>query len=103
MKRAQKACGELLWIAQRSRPDISFVVSAMGSLLTRAVPWCLATVARLRSYLQRTKNLALSPRPTLLRAREATLGWWRYGLVLRCVGDQRGNLLLASQLPNASS
>ncbi|CAE7902625.1 unnamed protein product [Symbiodinium sp. KB8] len=64
VKQAQRACGELLWIAQRSRPDISFVVCAMGSLLTRAAPRCLAIASRLRSYLQRTKTLALSLRPT---------------------------------------
>ncbi|OLP83551.1 Retrovirus-related Pol polyprotein from transposon TNT 1-94 [Symbiodinium microadriaticum] len=64
VKQAQRACGELLWIAQRSRPDISFVVCAMGSLLTRAAPRCLQLAARLRSYLQRTKNLALALRPT---------------------------------------
>ena len=63
IKQAQKACGELLWIAQRSRPDISFVVSAMGTLLTRAAPRCLSIARRLRSYLQRTKNLALTLRP----------------------------------------
>ena len=63
IKQAQKACGELLWIAQRSRPDISFVVCAMGSLLTRAAPRCLSIAARLRSYLQRTKGMALCLRP----------------------------------------
>ena len=63
IKQAQKACGELPWIAQRSRPDISFVVSAMGTLLTRAAPRCLSIARRLRSYLQRTKNLALTLRP----------------------------------------
>ncbi|OLP93881.1 Copia protein [Symbiodinium microadriaticum] len=64
IRQAQKACGELLWIAQRSRPDLSFVVCAMGSLLTRAAPRCLSIAARLRSYLQRTKGLALSLKPT---------------------------------------
>ena len=64
IKQAQKACGEFLWIAQRSRPDLSFVVCAMGSLLTRAAPRCLSIATRLRSYLQRTKGLALTLRPT---------------------------------------
>ena len=36
VKAAQRLCGELLWLAQQSRPDISYVVSAMGSLLSRA-------------------------------------------------------------------
>ena len=64
VRQAQRACGELLWVAQRSRPDISFVVCAMGSLLTRAAPRCLSIATRLRSYLQRTKNLALALKPT---------------------------------------
>ena len=63
VKSAQRACGELLWLAQRSRPDISYVVCAMGSLLTRAAPRCLQIAQRLRSYLQRTKNLALTLKP----------------------------------------
>ncbi|CAE7467924.1 unnamed protein product [Symbiodinium sp. CCMP2456] len=64
VKQAQRACGELLWLAQRSRPDIAYVVCAMGSLLTRAAPRCLLIAQRLRSYLQRTKNLALALHPT---------------------------------------
>ncbi|CAE7641367.1 unnamed protein product [Symbiodinium necroappetens] len=64
VRQAQRACGELLWVAQRSRPDISFVVCAMGSLLTRAAPRCLTIATKLRSYLQRTKNLALALKPT---------------------------------------
>ena len=63
IKQAQKACGELLWLAQRSRPDIAYVVCAMSSLLSRAAPRCLQIALRLRSYLQRTKNLSLALRP----------------------------------------
>ena len=63
VRQAQKLCGELLWLAQRSRPDVSFVVSAMGSLLTRAAPRCLQIGRRLLSYLQRSKHLALTLRP----------------------------------------
>ncbi|CAE7563194.1 GIP [Symbiodinium sp. CCMP2592] len=63
VRQAQRLCGELLWLAQRSRPDVSFVVSAMGSLLTRAAPRCLRVGRRLLAYLQRTKNLALTLKP----------------------------------------
>ncbi|CAE7777053.1 GIP [Symbiodinium sp. CCMP2592] len=63
VKQAQRLCGELLWLAQRSRPDLSFVVSAMGSLLTRAAPRCLQIGRRLLSYLQRSKGLSLTLRP----------------------------------------
>ncbi|CAE7339671.1 GIP [Symbiodinium microadriaticum] len=36
IRSAQQVAGELLWISQRSRPDISFVCSLIGSLSTRA-------------------------------------------------------------------
>ena len=42
---------------------MSFVVSAMGSLLTRAAPRCLMIGRRLLSYLQRSKTLALRLMP----------------------------------------
>ena len=63
IKMAQRACGELLWLAQRSRPDIAYVVCAMSSLLSKAAPRCLQIAKRLRSYLQKTQGLALALRP----------------------------------------
>ncbi|CAE7197715.1 GIP [Symbiodinium sp. CCMP2592] len=62
IKEAQRLCGELLWLAQRSRPDVAYVVSAMGSLLSRAAPRCIAIGVRLLSYLQQTRDLALTLR-----------------------------------------
>ncbi|CAE7267533.1 unnamed protein product [Symbiodinium sp. CCMP2592] len=64
VKAAQRLCGELLWLAQRSRPDISYVVSAMGSLLSRAAARCTAIGMRLLAYLQQTKHLSLAMRAT---------------------------------------
>ena len=64
VKAAQRLCGELLWLAQQSRPDISYVVSAMGSLLSRAAARCSAIGMRLLAYLQQTKHLALAMRAT---------------------------------------
>ncbi|CAE7633410.1 RE1 [Symbiodinium sp. CCMP2592] len=64
IKAAQRLCGELLWLAQRSRPDICYVVSAMSSLLSRAAVRCVAIGTRLLAYLQQTKNLALTMRAT---------------------------------------
>ncbi|CAE7595187.1 unnamed protein product [Symbiodinium sp. KB8] len=64
LRQAQKLCGELLWLSQRSRPDIAFPVSIMGSLLTRAAPRSIAIGQRLLSYLQRTMGMALELRPT---------------------------------------
>ena len=64
LRQAQRLCGELLWIAQRSRPDISFSVAAMGSLLTKAAPRCIVIGKKLLAYLQATKNYALSIQDT---------------------------------------
>ncbi|CAE7334850.1 GIP [Symbiodinium sp. CCMP2592] len=62
IKEAQRLCGELLWLAQRSRPDVAYVVSAMGSLLSKAAPRCIAIGLRLLSYLQQTRDMALTLR-----------------------------------------
>ena len=64
LRQAQKLCGELLWLSQRSRPDIAFPVSIMGSLLTKAAPRSVAIGHRLLSYLQRTMGVALELHPT---------------------------------------
>ena len=63
VRRAQKLCGELLWLSQRSRPDIAFPVSIMGSLITKAAPRSVEIGHRLLSYLQRTAASALQLRP----------------------------------------
>ncbi|CAE7745152.1 unnamed protein product [Symbiodinium sp. CCMP2592] len=64
VKQAQKMCGELLWLSQRSRPDIAFPVSIMGSLITKAAPRSIQIGTRLLSYLQRTSGMALELKPT---------------------------------------
>ena len=54
---------KLLWLSQRSRPDIAFPVSIMGSLLTKAAPRSIEIGMRLLSYLQRTVGVALELKP----------------------------------------
>ena len=63
VKQAQKLCCELLWLSQRSRPDIAFPVSIMGSLITKAAPRSVEIGVRLLSYLQRSADYALQLRP----------------------------------------
>ncbi|CAE7314603.1 unnamed protein product [Symbiodinium sp. CCMP2456] len=60
VKMAQRLCGELLWLAQRTRPDISFTVNAMGALISRAAPRCVVVGTKLLSYLQHTQDYALA-------------------------------------------
>eukprot|EP00439_Symbiodinium_sp_Y106_P067020 s115_g11.t1 len=59
LKLAQRLCGELLWLAQRTRPDVSFTVNAMGALISRAAPRCIQVGMRLLAYLQHTQEYAL--------------------------------------------
>ena len=56
---AQSVTGELAWLAQRCRPDLSYTVSIMGSLTTKD-PERVATIARKAlSYLNLTKEWKL--------------------------------------------
>ncbi|OLP75136.1 Retrovirus-related Pol polyprotein from transposon TNT 1-94 [Symbiodinium microadriaticum] len=54
IKQAQQIAGELLWISQRTRPDISFACSLVGSLATRAPRRATEIGAKVWAYLQRT-------------------------------------------------
>ncbi|CAE7537762.1 GIP, partial [Symbiodinium microadriaticum] len=59
LKAAQSVTGELAWLAQRCRPDLSYTVSIMGSLTTKD-PVRVATIGRkTMSYLNATKEWKL--------------------------------------------
>ena len=56
---AQKVAGEVLWLAQRTRPDLAFVSSVMSALTTKA-PARVSTIGRkVMTYLQKTKSYRL--------------------------------------------
>ena len=59
VRSAQQVAGELLWISQRSRPDISFVCSLIGSLSTRAPRRAVEIGAKTLAFLQRTAGRRL--------------------------------------------
>ena len=56
---AQTWAGEVLWIAQRSRPDISFASSLISSLCTRAPERSIRIAQRTLSYLLDTRHWSL--------------------------------------------
>ena len=59
LKAAQSVTGELAWLAQRCRPDLSYTMSIMGSLTTKD-PVRVATIGRkTMSYLNATKEWKL--------------------------------------------
>ena len=59
LRTAQQCAGELLWVSQRTRPDISYVASLVGSLATRAPRRAIQTAEKAIAYLQRTMGYSL--------------------------------------------
>ena len=57
---AQQLTGELLWVSQRSRPDLAFVTSLMSTLTTRAPSRVIAIGYKALGYLQRTQTRRLT-------------------------------------------
>ena len=53
---AQKAVGEALWLTTRARPDLMYVVSRMGSAVTRAPEAVIQASNQLKGYLSTTAN-----------------------------------------------
>ena len=56
---AQGATGEILWLSQRSRPDLSYTASVMASLSTKAPSRTLQIAEKTLGYIQRTINYRL--------------------------------------------
>ena len=56
---AQQCAGEVLWLSQRSRPDLGFVASLLSSLTTRAPRRVAEITAKVLGYLQRSQESAL--------------------------------------------
>ncbi|CAE7239682.1 unnamed protein product [Symbiodinium sp. CCMP2456] len=59
LRKAQQCAGELLWISQRTRPDLSYVASLVGSLSTRAPRRATQIAEKAIAFLQRTMSYAL--------------------------------------------
>ena len=59
LKQAQKVLGELLWISQRSRPDVSFSVSLLASWVHRNAQEVIKLALRVLSYVATTKEECL--------------------------------------------
>ena len=56
LKAAQSAVGALLWLSQRTRPDIAFVVGVMGSACTKQPSMVVRMARRVLAYLNETKT-----------------------------------------------
>ena len=59
MHQAQQVTGELLWLSQRSRPDLAYTANLLASLATKAPHHALSIADRALGYLQRTKSASL--------------------------------------------
>ncbi|CAE7219174.1 RE1 [Symbiodinium natans] len=70
IREAQKITGELLWISQRSRPDLAFHLSIMASHVLKNPEKVIQIGSRILGFLQRTKarGLLLVPGGVTLQA-----------------------------------
>ena len=59
LRSAQRAFGEALWLATKSRPDILFVANHMASVVSKRPAYVLRVSHRVLSYLSGTSNLKL--------------------------------------------
>ena len=60
LRQAQKITGELLWLSQRTRLDLAYSVSLMGSWSTKAPRHVLKLGLRILEYVQATSDFRLS-------------------------------------------
>ena len=73
VKQCQTVIGELLWLATRTRPDLSFAVSWLGAKVTKALKGVLELSQHVLGYLAGTVDLALEY-PVLRRSRSVWQG-----------------------------
>ena len=62
IRQAQQVTGEVLWISQRTRPDLAFAASMMASLSTKLPSQAISIGHKVLGYLQRTVGYGLSVR-----------------------------------------
>ena len=60
IREGQKSVGELLWLMTRTRPDIMFGVSKMGSNVLKAPQFVEEIALQMKDYLLKTKEEGLS-------------------------------------------
>ncbi|CAE7423281.1 TY5A [Symbiodinium sp. CCMP2456] len=72
VKDAQQLTGEVLWVAQRSRPDLAYTTSMMASMCTRTPIQAIQTGIKAIGYLLKTIQYGLKVR------------WSNAGLVMFC-------------------
>ena len=63
IRRGQAITGELLWLAGRSRPDISYAVSTMGRAVLKRPKWVQQIGKHVLGFLSNTQNVCLLYQP----------------------------------------
>ncbi|CAE7596732.1 GIP [Symbiodinium sp. CCMP2456] len=93
LRMAQKITGELLWLTQRSRVDLAFAVSLMGSWTTRSPSFVYKMGIRLLQFLGSTleHKLSLVPAPEAEKEQEL--------VVEHCPGERQLADALTKILP----
>ena len=59
LRRAQQLAGEVLWLSQRTRPDVAYTASLVSSLCSRAPRRAVAIALKCLEYLQHTMSYSI--------------------------------------------
>ena len=60
VRTAQRLTGEILWLSQRTRPDLAFTACVLASLSTKAPERAACIAEKVLAYVQSTKGFALT-------------------------------------------
>ena len=60
VRTAQRLTGEILWLSQRTRPDLAFTACVLATLSTKAPERAARIAERALAYVQQTKAFALT-------------------------------------------
>lgn len=60
VRQAQAIAGEILWVAVRSRPDLSYAIGALGRAVTKNPRWALQAGYYILEYLNATEECFLA-------------------------------------------
>ena len=114
VRTAQRLTGEILWLSQRTRPDLAYTACLLASLSTKAPQRAIRIAEKALAYLQRTKALTLTAnaatpvcvRIVMLAMPPKGIGLIRVGwfscTVHQCAGVLRAKVLSRSVLQNLS-
>ena len=95
LREAQQYAGEILWLSQRSRPDISYAASLISSLTTKAPRRASSITRKCLGFLQRTADHRLH----LVSRSQELVSWTDASFAPEGARSHTGWLITAGEAP----